>query len=114
MASMRPLLVIAILVAATLMGCDWSQKIAQLAPDTVSLADRCAEIMQKAMPFATIEIGERSSRYVDLRTISAQAAGRRTDQEGNPNVDRDLAVQCTFVDNVLTAFRWTKGAPAMH
>jgi hypothetical protein len=108
--------VAAILLAMLfLTGCDWSQRMsARVAPDTVSLADRCAAIMQAAMSFATLDIGDRTSKGVDIRTITAQVTARRTDQPDNPNVDRDMGAECTFVDNVMTAFHWTKGGPVTH
>jgi hypothetical protein len=98
--------------AGILAGCDWSRQMGgRIAPDTISLADRCAQIMQKAMPFAEIDIGDRTSANVDLRTITATVAGTRTDMAGNTQVARDLAAECTFMDSVLTGFRWTKGGP---
>ena len=101
-----------LVVAGLLGGCDWSQKLTErVVPDTVSLADRCAEIMKKAMPFAEIDIGDRASQSPDVRTIVAQVQGTRTDMAGNTQVDRDLAVECTYVDGVLTGFHWTKGGP---
>jgi len=106
---MRPTAAIMILAAASLLGgCGWSKGVA---PDTVSLADRCAEIMQRAMPFAEIETGGETSQDVDIRTIVAHVQGARTDMPANTTIERGLAVECTFVDNVLTAFRWTKGGP---
>jgi len=110
---MRRIRLVTMLTALLLSGCDWSQRVGgRVAPDTLGIADRCAEIMQKAMPFAEIDIDERSSRNVDLRTMTAQVTGTRTDMAGNFQVDRHLAVECSFTDNVLTAFRWTKGGPA--
>jgi hypothetical protein len=99
-------------VAGLLTGCGWSQRIEkEVAPDTVSLADRCADIMKRAMPFAEIDVGDKTSQSMDVRTIVAHVQGSRTDMPDSSQVERDLAVECTFVDNVLTAFRWTKGGP---
>jgi hypothetical protein len=70
--------------------------------------------MQKAMPFAEIDIGGRSSASTGLRTIVANVTGKRTDMPNNSQVQRDLAVECTFEDNVLTAFHWTTGGPPPH
>jgi len=105
---------IIVLVAGLLGGCS-QQQLTQLGgrvvPSTLSLGDRCAQFMQRAMWFAAIDIGDRSSSSPDIRTIIATAQGTRTDlPEGSPGT-RDLAVECTFTDNVLTAFRWTKGGP---
>jgi len=106
---------IVVLVAAGFLGGCSQQQLTQLggkvAPDSLGLGDRCAQFMQRAMPFAEIDIGDRSSTSPDIRTIVATAQGTRTDlPEGSP-ANRDLAVECTFTDNVLTAFRWTKGGP---
>jgi hypothetical protein len=115
MRAMRRPAIAIVLVTLLLAGCDWSQRMeGRVLPDTVSLADHCATIMKAAMPFAAIDIGDRSSKGVDIRTITAEVSATRTDQSGNPNVDRDLAAECTFVDNVMTAFRWTKGGPPVH
>jgi hypothetical protein len=104
---------VCLFAAGLLGGC--SQQATQfggrVAPDTLGLGDRCAEFMQKAMPFAEIDIGDRSSSSPDIRTIIAKAAGTRTDLPQGSPVDRDLAVECTFTDGVLTGFRWTKGGP---
>ena len=83
----------------------------RIAPDTVSLADRCADIVKRAMPFADIDIGELSSANADLRTIVAKVTGTRTDMPDNGQIERHLAAECTFRDGVLIAFHWTKGGP---
>ena len=105
----------ALAVASLLAGCGWSHNLGkEVTADTASLADRCAAIMKKAMPFAEIDIGDRSSAASGLRTIIAKVAGKRIDMPNNSQVERDLAVECTFDDNVLTAFHWTKGGPPTH
>ena len=108
--AMRPLVAIAATIAAAglLGGCGIGGKIA---PDTVSLADRCADIMQRAMPFADIEIGKRISEGTGIRTITARVEGTRDDLPKDAPGDRDLAVECQFDNNILTGFRWTKGGP---
>ena len=63
------------------------------------------------MPFADLDIGDKTSRSPDIRTIVATVQASRTDATPGSGVDRDLAAECTFTDNVLTAFRWTKGGP---
>jgi len=97
----------------SLAGCTWSQQMqGRVVPDTVSLADRCGLIMQAAMPFADIDLGDRTSQgSADVRTIVARAAGTRGDIPEGGAGERNLAVECTFTDNVMTAFRWTKGGP---
>jgi hypothetical protein len=94
--------------AALLGGCGLG---ARIAPDRLSLADRCADIMARAMPFADIEIVKRSSEGTGIRTIAAQVEGTRTDLAKDAPGDRDLAAECQFDDSVLTGFRWTKGGP---
>jgi hypothetical protein len=109
---MRVHAVIALIAAAGLLaGCDWAQRVgAKVNPDSIGFADRCASIMQAAMPFAEIDIGRRTSANTGLRTIAAQAEGTRADlSQGAP---RDLAVECQFEDSILTGFRWTKGGPS--
>jgi len=100
--------VLAILAAASLAGCSWSEKVA---PDTFSLADRCGAIMKAAMPFAQLDLGDRTSRSPDVRTIVAQVVATRTDLPKDAPGGRDLVAECIFENNVMTAFRWTKGGP---
>jgi hypothetical protein len=107
---MRGARVISLIVAAVAVaGCQKMQ--GKLVPDTVSLGDRCGAIMQAAMPFAQIDLGDRSARDLDVRTIIVQVSGTRTDLPKDTAQGRDLAAECTFEDNVMTAFRWTKGGP---
>ena len=109
---MRSLAVLLLVVVSALAGCSWSQKMeAKVAPDTFSLADRCGEIMKAAMPFAQLELGDRASRSPDVRTIIAQVAATRTDLPKDAAGGRDVEAECTFENNVMTAFRWTKGGP---
>ena len=96
-----------VLVVVVLAGCS----IKKLAPDTVSLADRCGAIMQTAMPFAQIERGARSAHGLDVRTMITEVSGTRTDLPKDAGEGGDLAAECTFEDNVMTAFRWTTGGP---
>jgi hypothetical protein len=90
-------------------GCSNFAK--QVTADTSSLADRCGHIMQSAMPFADLDIGDKTSRSPDIRTIIATVQATRTDAPLGSPVDRDLAAECTFTDSILTAFHWTKGGP---
>lgn len=107
----RSQIVFALAGLSCLAGCSWSQKVeGKVAPDMVSLADRCGSIMTAAMPFAQIDLDNRSSRSPDVRTIIVTVTGTRSDVPKDAG-DRDLAAECTFVDNVLTGFRWTKGGP---
>jgi hypothetical protein len=72
------------------------------------LADRCADIMQAAMPFAEIDIEKRASESNSISKVIARVEGTRTDlPEGSP--PHDLAAECEFDNNILSAFRSTKG-----
>ena len=75
----------------------------------VGLAGRCADIMQRAFPSATIEIGKSEASATSLTTIVARVEGIRSDMPPEGPLTRDLAVECQFDSNILTAFRWTAG-----
>ena len=75
----------------------------------VGLAGRCADIMQSAFPSATIEIGESEASATGLTTIVARVEGVRSDMPPEGPLIRNLAVECQFDNNILTAFRWTAG-----
>ena len=75
----------------------------------VGLAGRCADIMQRAFPSATIEISKSEASATSLTTIVARVEGIRSDMPTEGPLTRDLAVECQFDNNVLTGFRWTAG-----
>ena len=75
----------------------------------VGLAGRCADIMQRAFPSATIEIGKSEASATGLTTIIARVKGVRSDIPPRGPLRRDLAVECQFDNNILTGFRWTAG-----
>ena len=75
----------------------------------VGLAERCADIMQRAFPSASIEITKRDASATSLTTIIAAVEGTRTDVAPDGPLASDLAVECRFDANVLTGFRWTRG-----
>jgi hypothetical protein len=75
----------------------------------VGLAERCADIMQRAFPNADIEIGKSEASATGLTTIVARVEGVRTDIPSEGPLTRDLAVECQFDNNILTGFRWTAG-----
>ena len=75
----------------------------------VGLAGRCADIMQRAFPGATIEIGKSEASATTLTTIVARVEGIRSDMPPEGLLTRDLAVECQFDSNILTGFRWTAG-----
>ena len=65
--------------------------------------------MQRAFPSATIEIGKSEAAASGLTTIVARVEGIRSDVPPEGPLRRDLAVECQFDSNILTAFRWTTG-----
>ena len=75
----------------------------------IGLAERCADIMQRAFPSASIEVGKSDASATGLTTIVAHVEGTRTDMPAGGPLTRDLAVECRFDDNILTGFRWTVG-----
>jgi hypothetical protein len=75
----------------------------------VGLAGRCVDIMQRAFPSATIEIGKSEASATGLTTIIARVEGIRSDMPTGGPLTRNLAVECQFDNNILTGFRWTAG-----
>ena len=75
----------------------------------VGLAARCGDIMQLAFPSAAIEIGKSEATATSLTTIVARVEGTRSDIPSDGPVMRNLAAECQFDNNILTAFRWTAG-----
>lgn len=65
--------------------------------------------MRLAFPIATIEITKSQASATSLTTIIAVVEGSRSDMPPEGPLARDLAVECRFDDNILTAFRWTAG-----
>jgi|SRR5579862_9683864 len=111
---MRQAAAIPVLLAmcGALAGCEWTQHVAgTINPDSLSLADRCAEVMKAAMPFAKIEITKRTSQGTGIDTIVARVEGRRSDLPKETTTALDLAMECQFDNNVLVGIHWTKGAP---
>jgi hypothetical protein len=110
---MRSLAALVILIIASLLGgCDWARSVSgRINPNSVGMADRCAEIMKKAMPYADIDLGQRTSEASGVSTIVARVEGTRSDLPKDAPGDRDLAVECRFDNGVLTDFHWTKGGP---
>jgi hypothetical protein len=102
------MLVIAVASLLPAVGCGLADKIVDKVPHSVSLADRCADVMRQAIPGADIRIAERTSEGVGIDKIIAHVAGVRKDA----GLPRDLAAECEFNGGgVLNAFRWTKGGP---
>ena len=75
----------------------------------IGLADRCADVMRRAYPSATIEVTKSEAAATTLTTIMARVEGSRTDLPPEAPLRQDLAVECRFDENVLTNFSWTAG-----
>jgi hypothetical protein len=78
-------------------------------PHDVGLTGRCADIMQRAFPSTTIEIGKSEASATGLTTIVARVERVRSDLPPEGPLTSNLAVECQFDNNILTAFRWTAG-----
>ena len=78
-------------------------------PHDTGLAERCADVMRRAYPSATIEITKSEATATTLTTIIARVEGSRTDMPPDGPLPRDLAVECRVYEDVLTGFRWTAG-----
>jgi hypothetical protein len=78
-------------------------------PRDVGVAERCADIMRRAYPNASIDITKTAATVTSLTTIVANAEGVRTDLPPGAPVRQDLAVECRFDENILIGFRWTAG-----
>lgn len=78
-------------------------------PHSIGLAERCADIMQRAYPSAGIDITKSEASATSLTSIVAKVEGVRTDTPPDNPLPRDLAVECQFDENILTGFRWTAG-----
>jgi len=73
------------------------------------MAERCADIMQRAYPGADIDITNSEAAATGLTTILARVEGVRRDMAPNGPLPRKLAVECHFDGDILTGFRWTAG-----
>jgi hypothetical protein len=109
---MRPFAAIAILAAFLLAGCDVTHRVAgAINPDSMGLADRCGEIMRMAMPFAEIEIKNRTSENSGVDLLTARVEGVRSDLPKDSPLPREVAAECQFDNQTLIGFRWTRGGP---
>jgi len=113
---MRHFLVCGVAAAClALTGCgvgEWAHNVGgRINPDSLGLADRCANIMKAAMPSADMDIKSRASQNTGIDTMTAQVTATRTDHPDDKGIARDLAVECKFDDGVLIDFHWTSGAP---
>jgi hypothetical protein len=99
---MRPGRLAALALAALAAGCN-------TLPHDVSLAARCAAIMQEAFPGADLKIGKEDSAALSITDVEATVTAERTDLPKDARMGRDLGVSCRFHNSILVGFRWTRG-----
>jgi hypothetical protein len=82
--------------------------LAGCAARNAGFGERCASVAESAFPQArlrtagtVVSVADRHA-VIDLRVV-------RTDVSAYAAEPRDLAVQCRFLDGVLTDFHWTAG-----
>jgi hypothetical protein len=112
---MRQFAVIFVLVAAAglFAACSATERVVgAINPDTVSLADSCAEFTRAAMSFADIDIQKRTSQNAGITAIVANVEGTRTDLPKDGPQPRDVAAECQFDNATLVGFHWIKGGPS--
>lgn len=75
---------------------------------SVSLADRCSDIMNRAFPGAGFDI---TDRRVDVEGNDATVtiAAARNDVPANGPYAHAVGAECRFENGILTGFRWTSG-----
>ena len=73
------------------------------------MAERCADLMQRAYPGADFAIIKSEATATSITTIVAKVEAVRRDLPPDAPLRRDVAVECRFDNNILTGFRWTKG-----
>ena len=78
-------------------------------PHDVSLAGRCAAILEEAYPGATLKIGREDSAALSITDVEATVTAERTDLPKGALLARDLGVSCRFHNSILVSFRWTRG-----
>lgn len=104
-------LALAILLATALTGCERMKTIGfdtQGALGSVSLIDRCADVMRRALPASGLKIMDQKVN-VDMSTATIEVSGVRSGVEEGGIYLRDVAAQCDFQSGILTSFRWTRG-----
>lgn len=101
------------MLAAALSGCGVSFEEANLKLRDASLADRCADIMRRALPGEKFDITDQGTRRDDrspnVATMTAEVDAVRPDVPATGFLARKVAVECRFENGILTSFRWTAG-----
>jgi hypothetical protein len=106
--ALTPILIAGLLLA----GCSLSERVgSHINPSSMSLAERCAAMMQAAMPYADIDIGKATSQNKGVSTILAHVEGTRTDHPDAEGISRNLIADCEFSDTVLASFHLTGFGP---
>lgn len=80
----------------------------QSAFGSVSLADRCIDVMHRAYPNAELDVADRRVRVEGNAAIATITAARNGVPAKGPYA-RDIGVECRFESNILTSFRWIAG-----
>jgi len=75
----------------------------------VGFGERCASLAERAFPQARLRTAGNADVAIAGRGAVVDLRLARTDVSENATEPRDLAVQCRFLDGVLTDFHWTAG-----
>lgn len=113
MASPRTFAVLALLAAAAaLAGCKSTYDQARRAFAESGLADRCVDVMERAFIGARIKVTGQDTVFAPEgggRIVVVRIQGVREKVPAGHFLARDVAVECRFENEVLTAFHWTTG-----
>ena len=78
-----------------------------------SLAQRCADMMQRAFPDGGIKVTQTGvsadPAATSIAAALASVEGVREKLPAESKLPRDVTVECRFSNGVLTDFRWTRG-----
>jgi hypothetical protein len=80
----------------------------QSAFGSVSLAERCVDIMHRAFPEGGFDINSRRVKVEGNAAVVGIAATRDA-VPANGLYAREVGVECRFENGILTGFRWTAG-----
>ena len=80
----------------------------QSAFGSVSLTDRCIDLMHRAYPNAELDV---TNQHVNVEGNAATVliAATRNGVPAKSPYARAIGVECRFESNILTSFRWTAG-----
>jgi hypothetical protein len=80
----------------------------QSAVGSVSLAERCVDVMRRAFPHAGFDITDRRVK-VEGNAATVGIAATRSAVPAKGPYAREVGVECHFENGILTGFRWTAG-----